>query len=478
MTIGPVHPHIPRRTGVSPRTAVKEHPPGMRDQVTLSGGKAAAFTPSRILPHIAVGNSTDREAMKQAMRAWPQLTAVVGVGQSDGRQTRITVASRPGAVGKNRLEGIYEIVQRLASSDLVKEQARAYPSEFHTVRPLDSRGTLHELRLPGPQSAASVEALLADGGQWNRNDQVRRLIHELPRGRRVAVLIAGPSAAGKSTLIREIQQYAAEVGRKVVALQGDMYFKDVDTPGYPKTRRGTHYWDHVDFMDMDRFKSDIGQLIAKGCADTPVYNFQDVRPGGWRIPGINVTGYREPESRRLELGPEDILVIDSLHAANSEVVEHLRKLGLPHRTIYLDSPRADDRLLRRIVRDYARRGGRMPAETLDIWDLTTWPGEKEFVRPTILNLDPDQDVFLITHFPDDLGLSREEMEARAVLLDQYGLAPTYEAFRVPEGELPALARAEEKRLEQVLASPEAGEREKATAKRELERLRSAPRYAA
>src|SRR5690606_5036552 len=98
----------------------------------------------------------------------------------------------------------------------------------------------------------------------------------------------------------------------------------------------------------------------------------------------------------ISLGAEDLLVIDSLHAANEEIVSHLNKLGLEHATIYMDSPQADDRLLRRMVRDYEHRGGRLPHESFDIWDLTTWPGEKDFIRPTILQMDPAKDVFLVT----------------------------------------------------------------------------------
>lgn len=122
------------------------------------------------------------------------------------------------------------------------------------------------------------------------------------------------------------------------------------------------------------------------------------------------------------------LVLDSIHATSPEIMGHLEELGLSFVAVYADSAQPEDRLLRRIVRDYESRGGRAPEETIRMWDLTTWPGEVEFVRPTILNLDPVEDLFLVTQFPDDLGLSREELEERSRLLADLGVPPTYEAY--------------------------------------------------
>ncbi|HXE73619.1 MAG TPA: hypothetical protein VNO81_13240 [Candidatus Nitrosotenuis sp.] len=442
------------------------------------------FEPVPGVPHIAVATVSPAEMarpqalaadMKAQMKAWPSLKAVISVASDGTGESQLLVASRPEAIKASRLEGVYEVVQRLASSKSIKEQARTYPCRFDVVHPLDKEGTLHQMHLAGRHDARSVAAALAEGGRINDLDQVRDLVHHLPRGKRVALLIAGPSAAGKSTIIKAVKQYAAEIGRNVTELMGDMYFKDVDQPGLPQTPKNTPYWDHIEFMDMPRFKEDIARLIKEGEADTPVYNFQDVRPGGWRIP-TPFTGFREDKPRHIKLGDEDILVIDSLHAANAEIISHLDKMGLDHATLYLDAPTAETRLVRRLVRDYAERGGRLPKDGLDIWDNTTWPGEVEFVRPTILQMDPGYDTFLTQRFPKDVELDRAQLEERVALLDQYGLPPTYESIGAPAEQLGQMARDEEKRLEGVIADPATSEADRSRAQKALERLRSAPRY--
>lgn len=413
--------------------------------------------------------------MLQYLSAFPSTTAVLTVAPGE-RQSSVMVAGKPDAVAQARLQGVYQVVQHLASSDSIKAAAKVYPSEFHAVKAENAEGTLHSLRLPGPQTAETVSTALAEGGQPMQYEQVRQLIHNLPPGR-IALLVPGPSAAGKSGVASKIAEFAKEVGRNTVDLMGDMYFKDVDQPEYPKTATGSHYWDHVEFMDMGKLKNDIADLVGKGEAETPVYNFQDVRPGGWRMP-TTVTGFREEQPKHMAMGENDILVIDSLHAANEEIVEHLEGMGLPHATIYLDSPSADDRLLRRLVRDYESRGGRTPKETFDIWDLTTWPGEKDFVRPTILQLDPAQDVFLITKFPKDLGLDRAQLEKRSAEMAELGLAPSYEAYGAKTEDLPALARKEEARLNAIVADEKAEPKDKARAQTALDRLRQSPKYQA
>jgi adenosine deaminase len=415
-----------------------------------------------------------QDQMMRHMRAWPSVTSVIAVGKKGKGKSRILVGSRPDAIRGGSLQDVYEVMKRLSSSPSIKEAAKRWPSGFHVVKALNAEGTLHEVQLPGGQTPETLSLSLKEGGAPNRLDQVRALVESLPKGRRVALLLAGPSGAGKSSLIGQIRDFAKGQGRSVTDLQGDMYFNDIDSPKLPRTPDGSPYWDSTENMDMTRFKEDIASLIRDGKADTPIYNFKDIRPGGWRLPDVKFTGFREEKPRRIELGVDDILVIDSLHAANGQIISHLDSLGLPHATIYLDSERSEDRLVRRLVRDYNERGGILPRTSLDVWDRTTWPGEVEFVRPTILQMDPARDTFLVTKFPKDLGLSREEIERKVTLLEQYGLPPSHVVLRTPEDKLGELQLAEEKRLEELLKSGTMDEQ--ARVRTELERMRAAPFY--
>jgi uridine kinase len=495
-----------QRLGGTTQTSEEAKTPGSTDSVTigqtgetpLAHGKMPAalsgaaetlqFKPVSGLPHIAVA-TVDRlnpldtshyseigEQMAGYMRAWPSITSVIALGQTGETESAALVKSRPDAVESSALDGVYEVMKRLSSSPSIKEAAKSFPSEFHVVRSLNNEGNFHEIHLPGKQTAETLSQALREGGQPNRLDLVKSLVESLPKGQRVALILAGPSSGGKSTLIKQIGEFAQAAGRTVVPLQGDMYFMDIDDINYPRNIRGALNWDSPEALDMPRLKGDISSLISNGSADIPVYNFNDIRPGGWRIPDVKFTGFREETAKKLEIASDDILIIDSLHAANEQIISQLKELGLPHVTIYLDSERAEDRLVRRVVRDYEVRGGTLPADGIKIWDETAWPGEKEYVRPTILQMDPAQDVFLVTKFDKDPGLSREEIDARSALLEEYGLAPTYDTFSASAEKLPEIARAEEGRLEEILRSTTANEPSKKKARRELDRIRSAPRY--
>lgn len=463
-----------------------------RDEVEIGGQRPAQNLKQQLLtavqgePHLATTTLTpDQVANPEALAAttnvlieqmdrFPTFKAVVGVMPAEGDKTKTLVISRPDAVNAASLEGAFEVNQRFGSSDLIKEMAGKYPVSYEKVQQVDSQGRAHVLRLPGALDEADVAQALDEGRTHNQYEQLEALVKGLPQGERVVILVGGPSAAGKSTLIREIQKFAGD--RPVTTVMGDMYFKDVDQPGYPQAADGSYYWDHADFMDMQKLKEDLSTLVQTGEADLPVYNFQDIRPGGWRMEGVKVTGFREEKPNHVEVGQDSIIVLDSIHATNPAVVEHFEKLGLPYKAVYLDSPSADDRLLRRLVRDYEERGGRTPAETFKIWDLTTFRGETEFIRPTILDLDPARDVFLVAKFPKDLGLGREDLVARADAMAKYGVQPSYPAFSTRPEAMGAFAKAEEARYQAIMNDPAAKAEDRAHAEKGLKLLRQAPGY--
>lgn len=404
------------------------------------------------------------------LKAWPSLHAVIAVGERPDGNTSLLVAGRPDAASQSVPQGVFGIISSLASSPSVKIAAAQHPAPFQSAQAVESNadGSVYELRLPGEQDASSIGSALAEGRKPNPKEQMAAFLQELPRGR-VVVLLAGPSGAGKTTLIKDLQALAGD--RKIVAMTGDMYFRDVDDPEYPKTAQGTHYFDSPEAMHMDELAADVAELLREGKADIPVYDFAASRPGGWRTPVTGVTGIRLDRKEQIELGADDILVIDSIHAANGKIVGELQKDGLPQYTLYLDSEKAEDRLLRRIVRDFAQREG--PAErTLQFWDLTTFPGEVHFVRPTMLQMDPSRDLYYVTKFGTDLGLSKDEIDHKVEMLARYGLAPTYPAFATPDDKLADFATTEKTRLQAVVSS-NASDAEKAAAQRALDRLEAA-----
>ncbi len=412
----------------------------------------------------AEGRQAIADKMADQLKAFPQLTAVVGV-LPEGNNTGLVVASRPDAASGSQLAGFYEIMERLCSSSLVRQAAAAHPDAVQPVHAFDQKGADEEITLGGHQSISDVAADLADGGRTDRDDQLQALLDSLPKDQRVVLLIGGPSAAGKSTLISQIGKMAN--GRNVVDYTGDNYFLNANDPNLPKTPQGGPYWDAPGAMHFDELASDIGKLASTGHVDEPNYDFSAKPPGGG-----DSSGMRTDKTTPVDLGKNDILCIDSLHAMNPIIINKLEQMKLPYACVYLDSPTGNIREVRRIVRDFVERG-RTPEQSMSDWANTTFPGEINFIRPTIDQLKPGQDVFRITQFPKDVDLSQADIEDRVKTQEQYGVEPTYEAFHVPDAGMPAFAKSEEQRFDTILATDQ-NPADRASAQHGLDLLHNAP----
>ena len=314
-----------------------------------------------------------------------------------------------------------------------------------------------------------IKTAIKEGGTPNRLNLIKPLVEDIPKNKRVALLIGGPSGAGKTTLIEEIKKFAGT--RNVVVLLGDMYFRDMNDPNYPKTSINSPYWDSPNAMHFDEMCDDIADLVSKGKTEIPLYDFTKKVDGitnpNWKNTGKRV-GYKT-----LELGNDDILLIDSLHSTNAQIINKLSSLNLPHASIYIDTPKTDDRLLRKIVRDYDSRSA-PPEQTIQYWNVTNLPGETEYIQPTILNLDPAQDITYLTQGPNDLGLTQDKIENKVKLFAEYGLAPTYKAFSTPSEQIEEFAKQVVKQLNDIIKSDKSTNEVKQKAKLELEKMRSAP----
>lgn len=341
--------------------------------------------------------------LKQKLTEWPAVKAFVGFGPDANGNTTALIAGRPEDVQAVSLQGMHEVMARLASSPSLK-----YAAEVHKVGYEPAREIAPEVvrvRLPGRYDAASLEKTLHEGFGPNPAS----LGVTLPPGR-VALLVGGPSGAGKTTLAERIQDMLPE--RKVVTLQCDMYYRNWEDPAYPQTPAGTKFWDNPEAMHMDELSRDIAELLSTGQTRVPVFDFS--------------TGQRLAEEKTVELGPDDVLVLDSIFATNPKIVGALDAAGAPHATLFLDTKNGEDRLVRRIVRDYEHRGASAQF-TFDCWKETTLPGEIQFVRPSLLSLDPAHDGFYRSEIPQDKGLSVDQIARRVRELGEERPA-SYEAF--------------------------------------------------
>ena len=174
------------------------------------------------------------------------------------------------------------------------------------------------------------------------------------------VLITGPSSSGKSTFCKRLSLQLKACGIRPISFSTDDYFVNrLDTPRLPN---GEFDFDNFDTVDHRYLQSDVLKLMAGETVDVPEYNF--------------VTGLREFNGKKLKLEPGSILLIEGIHALNPRLTDQIddsEKYRIFINTITsisLDdhncSPTSDNRLLRRIVRDY-NKGAFTARESIMHW---------------------------------------------------------------------------------------------------------------
>ena len=174
------------------------------------------------------------------------------------------------------------------------------------------------------------------------------------------VLITGPTSSGKSTFCKRLSIQLKACGLHPISFSTDDYFVNrLDTPKLPD---GSFDFDNFDTVDHDYLQKDLLKLLAGEEVEVPEFNF--------------VTGLREFNGKRLSLTPRSVLLIEGIHALNPKLTEKVpedEKFKIFINTITsisLDShnciPTSDNRLLRRIVRDFLK-GAFTARETISNW---------------------------------------------------------------------------------------------------------------
>ena len=174
------------------------------------------------------------------------------------------------------------------------------------------------------------------------------------------VLITGPSSSGKSTFCKRLSIQLKACGINPISFSTDDYFVNrLDTPRLPD---GSFDFDNFDTVDHDYLQRDVMKLLNGETVDVPEYNF--------------VTGLREYNGRKLKLEPGSVLIIEGIHALNPQLTDQVpdsskyRIFINTITSISLDDhnciPTSDNRLLRRIVRDF-NKGAFTARESIMHW---------------------------------------------------------------------------------------------------------------
>ena len=231
------------------------------------------------------------------------------------------------------------------------------------------------------------------------------------------VLIAGPSSSGKTTTCKRLGIQLLANGVKPVGLSLDDYF--VDREQTPRDDKGDYDFEHLHSLNLDLLNQQVNALLSGEEVQLPRYNF--------------ITGESEQSNRRLRLMPDEVLVIEGIHALNPELSAHIpqkqiyRVYASALTTILLDNhnyiPTTDNRLLRRIVRDHKYRGVDAQ-QTIRRW-ASVRAGENRWIFPYQENADAMFNTAMIF----ELAVLREQ--ALPLLEEVPEQAPEYaEAYRL------------------------------------------------
>ena len=187
------------------------------------------------------------------------------------------------------------------------------------------------------------------------------------------VLITGPSSSGKSTFCKRLSVQLLACGLRPLSFSTDDYFVNrVDTPKLPN---GQYDFDNVETVDYRLLSNHLSRLMKGEEVEVPEYNF--------------VTGKREYNGKKLRLSYDRVLIIEGIHALNplltKEVADAVKyKIYISALTsISLDDhnwiPTQDNRLLRRIIRDY-NKGAYTARETISQWK-NVCEAEEQWIFP-------------------------------------------------------------------------------------------------
>lgn len=213
------------------------------------------------------------------------------------------------------------------------------------------------------------------------------------------VLITGPTSSGKTTFCKRLSIQLKACGLRPISFSTDDYFVNrLDTPKLPD---GNYDFDNFDTVDHEYLQNDVLKLLAGESVEVPQYNF--------------VTGCREFNGKRLKLEPGTVLLIEGIHALNpmlTDKVPESYKFRIFINTITsisLDShnciPTSDNRLLRRIVRDYGN--GSYSAQAT----ISNWPNVRRAEVKWIYPYQEEADVLFNSSYLVEFAVLRSHAEA-------------------------------------------------------------------
>lgn len=219
--------------------------------------------------------------------------------------------------------------------------------------------------------------LVAEAFQEKRIAAVAEAISKRPSVK--MILISGPSSSGKTTTCKRLSVQLGVLGYHPVQISVDDFF--VEREQTPKDKDGNYDFEAVEAVDLPLFNKTLSDLIAGKSVEIPTFNF--------------ALGKKEWKGKTIQLDDKSVMVIEGIHCLNPRLTEQVPddvkfKIFVSALTsISIDRqnpiPTTDNRLIRRVVRDYNYRGY-SAQETLSRWSSVR-SGEERNIFPFQENAD-------------------------------------------------------------------------------------------
>ena len=260
----------------------------------------------------------------------------------------------------------------LAPKVLQNKMFEAYKEHLNLQRAL-GLNNVGDLNMALEHGHASEVIMISEAMQEKKIARIADEIAErYKKGVRI-VLIAGPSSSGKTTTCKRLEIQLATNLLRPVGISLDDYF--VNREDTPKDESGDYDFESLYALDLPYFNSDLQRLINGEEIELPSFDFN--------------SGKRVYKGKKMKLYEHSVIVIEGIHALNPELTAHLDD-SLKYRiyvsaltSISLDNhnwiPTTDNRLLRRIIRDYRYRGY-SAEETINRWPSVR-RGEDKWIFP-------------------------------------------------------------------------------------------------
>ena len=186
------------------------------------------------------------------------------------------------------------------------------------------------------------------------------------------VCFAGPSSSGKTTTTKKLSMYLESFGITPKVISMDDYY--LERENAVKDKDGNYDFECLEALDLKLFNKQISALLEGKELDTPVYNF--------------VSGKKE-FTKKIKMGRNDILLIEGIHALDPKILTNIPRSKIlkvyisPLTELNIDNHNristADNRLLRRMIRD-ARTRGKTVEDSIKAWDDVR-EGEEKYIFP-------------------------------------------------------------------------------------------------